>query len=1251
MTSDREWFRDHDLMLQRLKESQQCTRAAEPAPERPAPKVIGRYRIKRVIASGGMGTVYEAAQDHPKRSVAVKVMRHGMTSRSAMRRFEHESQVLARLRHPGIAQVYETGTFDDGTGAVPFFAMEYIPEARSLTEYARDEALSTRRRLELFAQVCDAVHHGHQKGVIHRDLKPGNILIDAEGHPKIIDFGVARGTDADIALTTLQTSFGQLIGTLQYMSPEQCAADPHDLDLRSDVYALGVLLYELLTDRLPYDVSDTPVLESTRMICQQPPTRLSAVNAALKGDVETIVLKALEKDRDHRYQSAAELGQDARRFLAGEAIIARPPSFVYQLRVFTRRNKAAVAAVAVVFLVLVAASVVSTSMYFRADIARADAEAARDAEQEQRTLAEAREAEAVAAREAEAAQREAAEASAARATQVATLLKEILSGAGPSSAQGRDTTLLRDILDETVERIEVELADQPDVLAEMRKTIADTYVDLGYFVRAVPLCKEVVAYYRAVGDDDSPEFANALFGLADLGGVDESFDQESLFREALAIYRNVYGNEHRNVAMCLTILGEQLWRENRLDEAEEAIREAITIEEELADTEDEVFFENYQMLANIMQARGDDAEAERLYRKALAGARQHISPQDPMLTWAIEPLADYLRDKGDVAEAADLYREIYTLHRNVYDPDFPNTGARAAKLINALRALGDDEGAEAVLAEHLEYARSDLGECHPIDAAVRNNLAAFYVQLKRFGEAEGIWIRLLQRCRADMGDIHPVVRATVEGLTALYQQTKRNELALALWQEHLPACRAELGEGHGSTIEAVGALAAQHLQTGDFDGAEAIWQEHLALCREGLGDDDSVTVKATRELGNFYFTASRFDLAEPLLRLDHEQRVRELGELHPVTLDTHERLQYALAAQGKTTEARRVGSELLALRQRRVESPDATVRDRDNYAWLLLVIEPDDLRDPEMALAAARRAVEVSARKDGSSLDTLAVAHEMTGDLDAAIAAEHEALALLPPARSGSGAGWRQALVRFFEKKGRMDAAAQVCRDGVELCREHAPSDRERLAIALILLGRTLVDHGKYAEAEPVLRECLEIRREVLVAGHWLIGNAMSNLGEALAGQGKYEEVEPLLVDGFEQIRAREWSINYLYRDARLREALHRLIDFYDAWGKRRLNRVRCPSRSPSQQIRQVLGRALGVRAYVLMERPGSAEARFAGRRECRSDPPSQRRLSDGPQTIHESGCHGPGRCRGGFGGSGRPRRLHRLVGVRGRCG
>jgi predicted Ser/Thr protein kinase/tetratricopeptide (TPR) repeat protein len=329
------------------------------------------FTIIDELGRGGMGVVYCARQHHPKRTVALKVTRATLVSSSARRRFELEAELLARLEHPGIARIYASGI--DPVTNVPFFAMELV-EGRPLDEHARE--LSTRERLDLLAQVCDAVEHAHQKGIVHRDLKPSNILVDSGGKPRILDFGVARVTDTDVSITTLHTDVGALIGTVPYMSPEQAAGDPAEVDTRSDVYALGVIAYRLLTGRLPYNIENRLVHEAVRVIREQDPTPLSSVNRALRGDVQTIVHKALEKEKPRRYQSASALADDLRRYLDNIPIAARPPSATYQIRKFARRNQALVAGLVATFVVLVAGIVVSTVGWSKAIAGQKDAEEA-----------------------------------------------------------------------------------------------------------------------------------------------------------------------------------------------------------------------------------------------------------------------------------------------------------------------------------------------------------------------------------------------------------------------------------------------------------------------------------------------------------------------------------------------------------------------------------------------------------------------------------------------------------------------------------------------------------------------------------------------------------------------------------------------------------------------------------------------------------------------------------------------------------
>jgi len=329
------------------------------------PKKIGQYIIRRVIASGGMGTVFEALQENPRRPVAIKVIKGGDASETAVSRLKYEAQMLARLRHPGIAEIYEAGTYDDHGTEVPYFAMEYIPNAKTITEYAKQRKLSVDERLELFIQVCDAVNSGHQKGVVHRDLKPDNILVDSHNRVRVIDFGLARATDSDLRQTNVQTEVGQIIGSLQYMSPEQFEADSSDLDTRSDVYSLGVVLHELLSGTLPYDLKAKKVYEIASIVRERAPNGLNKSGVKVAAEVDIILQKCLRKEREMRYQTAYGLHQDISRYLSGDAIVARSPSLAYQMRVFTRKNKLLVGSFASALVLLIAGSIVSTTLLVR----------------------------------------------------------------------------------------------------------------------------------------------------------------------------------------------------------------------------------------------------------------------------------------------------------------------------------------------------------------------------------------------------------------------------------------------------------------------------------------------------------------------------------------------------------------------------------------------------------------------------------------------------------------------------------------------------------------------------------------------------------------------------------------------------------------------------------------------------------------------------------------------------------------------
>ncbi|HPF38961.1 MAG TPA: serine/threonine-protein kinase [Phycisphaerae bacterium] len=328
---------------------------------------ISTFTICSEIGSGATGMIYRASQANPKRDVAIKIMWPDAWSAAIEKRFDVESQILGYLRHPHVAQIFEAGTSwlqaDSPFGSrvkVHYIAMELIPDARTITGFVHEFELSIAERLNLFRQVCGGVQHAHQKGVIHRDLKPANILVDPEGTAKVIDFGIAKTTDSDLTITTMPTELGQILGTLGYMSPEQCAADPSQIDTTTDIYSLGVILYELLAERLPYDLAHLSIHSIVRVICEQEPESPSRFVRSVRGDLDTIVLKALEKDPRNRYASVAALDEDIQRYLCGQPISTRAPSAYAKVMRWATRSPKSFAAIASTFIAFI---IVGTAVF------------------------------------------------------------------------------------------------------------------------------------------------------------------------------------------------------------------------------------------------------------------------------------------------------------------------------------------------------------------------------------------------------------------------------------------------------------------------------------------------------------------------------------------------------------------------------------------------------------------------------------------------------------------------------------------------------------------------------------------------------------------------------------------------------------------------------------------------------------------------------------------------------------------------
>jgi len=650
-----------------------------------------------------MGTVYRAEQKNPHRIVALKVIKPGVSSDEHLRRFEREAEVLGRLQHPGIAQIYEAGTADSGLGPQPYFAMEFI-QGRPLLEYADALRLDASRRLALMTQVCEAVEHAHQRGIIHRDLKPGNILVDENGQPKVLDFGVARVTDSD-AQVTRQTDMGQLIGTLAYMSPEQVLADPLALDIRSDVYALGVILYELLASKLPYTTRGKAMHEVVQAIREEDPAPLSSIDRSYRGDIETIVAKALEKDKARRYASATELAGDIRRHLTDVPIVARPPSPTYRLRKFARRHKALVTGTALVFLVLVAGVVASTREAVRAHKAERAAEA----------------------------QRKRADREAATAKAVSDFLQnDILaqaSAANQSSPGAKpDPDLkVRTALDRAAARIPERFHQQPELEAAIRDTIGRTYYQLGLHLEA-----------------------------------------RNQLDRALDLYRQTLGEENPKTLTTMSRLGRTAWLQGEYPQAETLLGRALEIQRRLLGPEHPDTLYSMNNLANVYRSQARDPQAEALYSQTLEIRRRVLGPEHPDTLTSMNNLANVYWSQGKYAQAEVLYGQAMDIQRRVLGPEHPDTLLSMGNLADTYARQGKYVQAEALFGPTLEISRRVLGREHPRTLDHLSYVAAMYQGEGKYAMAETYAAQALAGRRRALGSEHPETMQWAADLALAY---------------------------------------------------------------------------------------------------------------------------------------------------------------------------------------------------------------------------------------------------------------------------------------------------------------------------------------------------------------------------------------------------------------------------------------------------------------------------------------------------
>jgi serine/threonine-protein kinase len=791
--------------------------------------VIGPFKLMEQIGEGGMGVVYVAEQAQPvRRKVALKIIKPGMDSKQVIARFEAERQALAMMDHPNIAKVHDAGATESGR---PYFVMELV-RGMPITEYCDRERLSIPERLELFVLVCRAVQHAHQKGIIHRDLKPSNILvtvIDGVAVPKIIDFGVAKATGAALTDRTIYTAFHQFVGTPLYMSPEQTELGGADIDTRSDIYSLGVLLYELLTGTTPFDQEtfrQAAFDEMRRIIREEDPpkpsTRLSSLgevrttvsanrkaearhlDRTVRGELDWVVMKALEKDASRRYETANDFAADVMRYLTDKPVEACPPSTRYRLRKFARRNRAGLTTAALVGLALVAGTVVSTWQAVRATragtVARRKESEARDAAAELKAVLE-------------------------------FLVNDLLDATEPEKAMGQDVKV-SEVLANAEKKIDVAFADQPLVKAGVRHALGVAFHGLGRYAAALSHFSRAHDVRLTLLSSEHPDTMSSEDEIVHLlNHLGRSEEARELGERSLEHRRRVLGPEHAETLKSMTNLAITLNGQGEPAEAGQLLQQVLELQSRTLGPEHPTTLSTMTRLADVLNERGEHDKSLKLMERVVDVRQRVLGPEHPRTLDSVESLARHLGSVHRHEQARKFFEQTLEIRRRILPPEHPGTLAVMGDLAIELAELNRLEETRKVFEQILEIRRRTLPLEHPRTLGTMHNLAKVLAGLGRNEEARVLYEQTLEIRRRTLGAENRWTLASMQGLARVLHDQGKHDAARGLIERTLESQLRVLGPNQIDTWDSMMNLAQWLLEprdASDNDRARA-----LELVRQG----------------------------------------------------------------------------------------------------------------------------------------------------------------------------------------------------------------------------------------------------------------------------------------------------------------------------------------------------------------------------------------------------------------------------------